>query len=342
MLKTGRSMFLNSWSIALSLISIIVVFLFVMAARTAIRVLLYWDLSSDSNLQISLENETWLASTMVKYALAFQIVSLFLFAMAADSYSDVVAGAMCATGSLTVNDYGMPALYIKMIGLFVYGFWLIIHHLDISSESYPLLRFKFFYLVLLLPWLIIDISTQTLYIAGLKPDIITSCCAVVFGEGGGKGTNLIGSFSRDWGLALFYGIAISLAGCGFMLWRRWRSWLAYCFGLGWAIFLPFSLLVITAIISSYIYAMPYHRCPFCILKPEYHYIGFFIYGTLFPASFFAISAALVGFIRYKSDIGSSVKEFQKFAVMLSVVMLIAFMSFSSYDYLFYKFFGGEM
>jgi len=331
-------MFLNSWSIALCLISLVVVFLLLLAARTAVRVLRYWDLASDSNLQISLENETWLASTMVKYALAFQIFSLFLFAMAADAFSDVVAGAMCATGSLTVNDYGMPALYIKMLGLFIYGFWLVIHNLDVSSESYPLLKLKFVYLVLLLPWVVVDIGMQTLYIANLKPDIITSCCAVVFGEGGGKGMNLLGPFSKGIGLPLFYGTALLLFICGIVLRRRWRPWLANCYGLVWALFLPFSLLVITSIISSYIYAMPYHRCPFCILKPEYHYIGFFIYGTLFPGSFFAVSAALVGFFRKRPDLGEFVTKFQRVAVLISLGMLLAFICFSSYDYLYYKIF----
>ena len=342
MYKTANSMFLNSWSIALSLISLIVIFLLALAARTALRVLRYWDLASDSNLQISLENETWLASTLVEYALGFQIISLLLFVMAADSFSQVVAGAMCATGALTVNEFGMPVLYIKMAGLFIYGFWLVIHHLDISVETYPLLRAKFLYLVILFPWLLLDITTQTLYIAGIKPDIITSCCAVVFGEGGGKGMNLAGSFSRETGLPLFYGGALLLAGGGLLLRRKWRAWLAYGNGLLWCLYLPLSLLVITAIMSSCIYAMPYHRCPFCIVKPEYNYIGFFIYGTLFPAAFFGLSAALVERCNNITGIGSSVKRFQRFAITISLYLLGAFIAFSSYDYMVYKFFGGEM
>ena len=335
-------MFLNSWSIALTLISIIVIFLLSLAARTAIRVLRYWDVSSDSNLQISLENETWLASTMVKYALAFQIISLFLFAMAADAFSDVVAGAMCATGSLTVNDYGMPTLYVKMLGLFFYGFWLVMHHLDISSESYPLLRHKFIYLVLLFPLLLTDITLQTLYIAGLKPDIITSCCAVVFGEGASQGMNLIGPLPQEMGFPLFYGGGLLLAVIGLILRGQWRAWLAYCYGLGWLLFLPFSLLVITALISSYIYAMPYHHCPFCILKPEYHSIGFFIYGTLLPAAFFGMSAALVEKFKCNGGIVASVEKFQRFAIGISLCLFVAFMGLSSYDYVVYQFFGGEI
>ena len=91
-------MFFSAWSLSLFLCSIIVLFLGISAVRTGIRVLRYWNPASDSNLQISLENETWLASTLVEYALAVQGLSLLLLLLAADSFSQVIAGAMCATG----------------------------------------------------------------------------------------------------------------------------------------------------------------------------------------------------------------------------------------------------
>jgi hypothetical protein len=69
-------MFLNSWSLGLTLAGLIVLALAIFASRTAIRVLRYWDPSSDSNLQIKLENEIWLASTLVEYGLGFQIITI--------------------------------------------------------------------------------------------------------------------------------------------------------------------------------------------------------------------------------------------------------------------------
>jgi hypothetical protein len=335
-------MFLNSWSIALAIISLTVIVLVSLAARTAIRVLRYWDVESDSNLQICLENETWLASTLVEYGLGFQIVSLILFALAADNFSQVVIGAMCATGALTANSYGMPALFIKMAGLYLYGFWIVVHHLDISSEKYPLLKFKYIYLVCLFPLLCTDIVLQTLYIAGLTPDIITSCCAVIFGqEGSGRDMNLMGALSREIMLPIYYGSAFILLLTGGWLVVKWRKWLALINAVGWALFLIISFMVITAIFSSYIYAMPYHRCPFCILKPEYNYIGFLIYGTLMPGAFFGISATLVTFFNKQEGIAISIRKYQTIAVKLSLFFLITFVSISSFHYLIYRFWGGE-
>jgi hypothetical protein len=190
-------MFLNSWSLGLTLAGLIVLALGIFAGRTAIRVLRYWDPSSDSNLQIKLENEIWLASTLVEYGLGFQIITLILFVLAADTFCQVIIGAMCATGALLANDFGMPALMVKLIGVFLYGFWIVLHKLDISSETYPLVKTKYIYLLLILPLLLADITLQTLYIAYLSPDIITSCCAVVFGSSAETGRNLLGKLSAE-------------------------------------------------------------------------------------------------------------------------------------------------
>ena len=190
-------MFLSIWSLALTFCGVIALFLVAVAARTGWRVLRYWNPASDDNLQIRLESETWLASTLVQYGLGLQLLTLLLFILAADQFSQVIAGAMCATGSLLADSFGMPALYLKLAGVFLYGFWLLLHQLDIRVETYPLVRLKFIYLLFLLPFLLTDFTLQTLYIAGIKPDIITSCCSVVFAEAGPDSGNLIGVLPRQ-------------------------------------------------------------------------------------------------------------------------------------------------
>lgn len=334
-------MFLNPWSVALCLLSFAALFLIGIACKTAISVLRYWDPASDGPLQIRLENETWLSSTLVQYALGFQILSLVLFASAADKFSQVISGAMCATGALTANSFGMPALYVKLVGAFFYGFWIVLHYLDISSERYPLLRLKYILLVFLLPLLIVDAVTQTLYIAELKPDIITSCCAVVFGEGSGNDGNLLGVVPQGMVLAAFYVTAVLLAICGHFLFRRLWKPLLLINGVIWLWFVGISFVAITAIFSSYVYAMPYHHCPFCILKPEYSYIGFLMYGTMLPAGFFGISSALVSLIPDRFGLDSVIHRFQKTAVLLSSILLVCFVIVSSYHYVVYRFLGGE-
>ncbi len=334
-------MFLNPWSIALTLCGLLALALGAVASRTALRVLRFWDLGSDSNRQISLEGEIWLSSTLMAYGLGFQIVTLFLFVLAADQFAQAIAGAMCATGSLLASPYGVPTLLVKLCGLFFYGFWLLLHQLDIRSEHYPLVRSKYLYLLLLIPFLVLDVSLQTLYIAGLKPDIITSCCGVVFGSTAAGESNLLGGSSRHGLLIAFSLASLSLAGMATILLRRWRPRLAWSYSLGWLCFLPLALVVITTVVSSYVYAMPYHKCPFCLLKPEYHYFGLPLYGSLLLAGFFGMSAAPTGLVRSKPGLARVVDSYQRLAVKGSLLLLVIFAGLSWYHFLKYLLVGGE-
>lgn len=334
-------MFLDSWSIALVVCGLIVLFMMGSASRSAIRVLLYWDPSSDSSRQIRLENEIWLTSTLVKYALVVQIISLVVFVLAADHYSRAIVGAMCATGSLLANDFGMPALIVKISGVFLYGFWIVFHQLDIRSDRYPVVRVKYFYLLLLLPFILLDQLLVFLYIAGLQPDIITSCCAVVFGEAVGGGTNLFVGMPHNVSLFLFYGTVLFLFVFGLSgVWRR-GTWSRIVYSLVWFCFFLLGLLLVTTTFSSYIYALPFHKCPFCIVKPEYHYLGFFIYLALFGGAFFGTSMAVVEPLRRAEGLKGEVAGYQRTALIWSLVLLLFFTVLSSYHYLRYIFLGGE-
>jgi len=334
-------MLLNSWSIALAICGLVVLFLMGIAVRSGLRVLLYWDPASDSNRQIRLENEIWLTSTLVEYALAIQIVSLILFVLAADFYSHSITGAMCATGSFLADRYGIPALIIKIGGVFFYGFWIVLHRLDIRSEKYPLVRVKYFYLLLLFPLLLLDLTLESLFVYGLKPDIITSCCAVVFDDASGGGTNLLSGFGHTVNMVSFYGTLGVIVMAGFLLLRHWRRFLALLFGCFCLGFFFLALTVITAEFSSYIYAMPFHKCPFCILKPEYHYIGFVIYATLFIGTFFGMTVAWLESIRTGRGLDERVSLFQRFSLQMSLVFLMLFTLVSSYHYWRYLLVGGE-
>lgn len=336
-------MLFNTWGIALSIISICVLFLIGTAFRTAIRVLLYWDHGNDSNRQIALENEIWLSSTLVEYGLGFQIISLVLFVMAADHFAQVIVGAMCATGSLLANGYGIPLLLVKLGGIFIYGFWIVLHQLDIRSEAYPLVRLKYGYLLLLLPFLLVEISLQVLYLTHLSPDIITSCCAVIFGQDDQLGQNLIGASSSSTLMISFYLFAFVLFILS--LWQLKTTMrspvLPVSYALNWAVFFMLSLVVITVVVSSYIYAMPYHHCPFCILKPEYHSLGYPIFTFLILATFAGMSSSLSWFFRNRTGLAQVTAAFRRFSIRLSMLMLFLFVLLSSWHYWSYLLVGGE-
>lgn len=341
-------MLLNSWSIALIVSSIAALFLAGGTVPTAIRVLRFWDTGADTARQIELENETWLSALLVEYGMVLQLMSLLLLVLAADSYSEILVGAMCATGAFLANGYGIPLLLLKILGIFLYGFWIVLHRLDISSEYLPLTRIKYYYLLFLVPLLFVDMILLVLYLVQLKPDIITSCCGVVFGSATGDGTNLIGPMPVQMIMAFFYGLAALLIGVSLiMLTRLARGKIpasktaGILFSLLWIIFFSLSLLVITAVISSYIYQMPFHRCPFDILKKEYGYVGYLIYVPLFAATFFGMSTGATTLFSTMPGLQEAVGALQKHSLRICLVLLPLFLMVVSWFPVLYYFSGGD-
>lgn len=175
-------MLYTSWSIALLICCGAVLFLVVVAVHTAVRVLRFWDNTADTARQIGLERETWLVSLVMQNGLVLQLVSLVLLVLAAENFAGVIAGAMCATGTFWANEYGPILLLVRITLVFLSGFWLLINYLDNSSEYRPLLKAKFIYLLFIFPLVAADSSLLVFFLSNLQPDIITSCCGVIFSD----------------------------------------------------------------------------------------------------------------------------------------------------------------
>lgn len=331
-------MLVTSWSVGLSVTALLSLFLILRAMYTGVRILRYWDSSADTSLQIRLENESWLASSVMEYGLFFQIFSLLLLVIAADSFALLLPGAMCATGSFLANSYGMKSLTVKLVSVFLYGFWIVLHRLDIKSPAYPLVRVKNMYLLLLCPLLLADISLQMLYLSNLHPDIITSCCGVVFATD----RNLILGLSRQMAslaaVLPFYGVCLLLV---LATWKRKPySWVVL--SIGSLLLFPAGLWIVTSFVSPYVYAMPHHRCPFCLLHGEYNFVGYPLFGTLYVASFAGMATGVTAWVaRYTKDL-TNVAQRQQIWLFRGVGWsLVMFVILSLYYPLRYLILGGE-
>ncbi len=327
-------MLLNSWAIALLVTAAASLFLLGGALKTAIRVLLSWAPEEDTAAQITLENETWLAALLIRYGMILQLVSLLLLLLAAESFSHILVGAMCATGAFVANDYGLPALLVKLFGVFFYGFWLVLQRLDSRSEYLPLTKIKFAYLLVLGPLLAADITLLVLYLTNLRPDIITSCCGVVFAATDGDGYNLMGPLPIAVVMLLFYGLAGVLILLALFLLRRnhpsrpngFTTFANWCFGSGSLLFFMFALVVITSVISPSIYDLPTHRCPFDILQGEYYGVGYPIYVSLMLATFAGMSGAATYFLQNLPGLAEPVRSYRQTSLRLFFLCMTLFLT----------------
>lgn len=328
--------------------SVVSILLVAVSARTAVRVLYRWNLESDSSEQIALEGETWLASQLIQLSLFLQIISLFLLMLAADRFAEVLVGAMCAAGAFLANSYGPVSLLTKLVGVFLYGFWVVLHRFDIHSEFYPLMKGKSLYLLLLVPVLLVDFFFTMQYVRLLEPDIITSCCGVLFGTGNEEGFVFLGPLPFLPVVAAYVLISSILLGVALQLSRVDsspggvnRPVLAVLLGGVWLVYFGFSLVVITSVISPYVYAMPSHRCPFDLLHMEYNYVGVPIYLCLLCACFFGSSGSLAMVFSKQSDLQENVGHYRRFAMRFCVVVLPVYWVLIGYFPVSYLLYGGE-
>jgi hypothetical protein len=82
-----------------------------------------------------------------------------------------------------------------------------------------------------------------------------------------------------------------------------------------------SIGAIISALSVYIYELPSHHCPFCILQPEYHFIGYPMYGAILVGSICGAGVGILGFFRKTPSLQKSLPMYRK---KLAITTIIAF------------------
>lgn len=249
------------------------------ASLFALRIIRRWDLASGSELQVALEHRTYLISTIMSVCLLFQVISLFLFIQTTDSLCTMFTGAMCAAGTLNLNRFGYPVLVLKIVTALCAGIWLIVNHADNRGYDYPLIRVKYRLLLLIAPLVAVESVLMGLYFLSLHPQVITSCCGSLFSSGASGGVSSLLAYMPVTPLltVLFAVFAATLACGGYVLLRE-RGGYLFAASCAAAFMVGAAALVVS--IPVYVYALPTHHCPFCLLHREYGYVGYLFYGTL--------------------------------------------------------------
>jgi hypothetical protein len=302
--------------------SILIGFMVLYCAFYGIQIVRRWDILSGSELQLSLERRTYLISTFLSYIFGFQLLSLFLFIFTADQLHPFFVGAMCAAGSLFANAYGYPVLLLKILNFFMAGLWLILNHADNQASDYPLIRKKYIFLLVLAPFILAEAALQAGYFLQLNPSIITSCCGTLFSAEGAGISPDIGALPGSVTKTMFFGSMTATLASGVYYCLKERG--AWLFAVLSALNCVAALLSILSFISLYVYELPTHHCPFCLLQKEYGYIGYPLYLTLFAGSILGIGVgALMPFGNIRS-LSETIPATQKRIALAAVVLFTLF------------------
>lgn len=295
------------------------------AAYYGVQILRFWNIQSGSELQLVLERKTYLISTFLSFVFGLQLLSLFLFVFTADSLRVLFVGAMCAAGTLNVNAFGYPTLVLKIINFIAAGFWLALNYADNKGYDYPLIKYKYLCLIIITPSIVVETVLESAYFLSMKPDVITSCCGSLFSSSRqvGLGSELA-SLPELPTLWTFYGVfAITLASGVFFYLKNIGGYLFAALNI---VMFVIALITIISVISIYIYELPTHHCPFCIIMQDYGYIGYLLYLLLLGSG---VAGGSIGILLPFRQIASLKTELNAFIRNLAFASMVSYSGFTA-------------
>lgn len=328
-------MVINPATIALASSSLTISVITAHASLIGLRIIKGWDIKNGHEKQLELERKTYLISTILTYAMACELFSLFLFVSMADHIHPLFIGAMCAAGSLNANSFGDLTLALKSVNCILCGIWIVVNHLDNKGFDYPLIRYKYGFLIIITLLLVTETATLFNYLTRLEPEIITSCCGTLFNEDADTVAGDLAHLPPFRMIVIFYtGIAVLLVSGSFFYKTRKGAKLFSCICIA---FFLIALASIVSFISLYFYELPTHHCPFCILQKEYHYIGYPLYVSLFTGTIIGGSVGLIDLFKDFSTLYDVIPKLQKQLCLAAVISYIVFAVISTTPIIFSDF-----
>ncbi|HIP46513.1 MAG TPA: hypothetical protein EYG95_03020 [Campylobacterales bacterium] len=275
----------------------------------SVKILKNWDFHATTPAQYKLEKLSYLIVLIITVSLLFNILLLPYFAYTIESLSAIVPGAMCGAGVIGANDFGNPLLLLKILILFFVGIWLIINHEDLKAKNYPYTRKKFWFFTVIFIMIVSSYTLEIAYFTNISLEKPVSCCSVIFGLSGEN--SLPFGLNIEMILAIFYLLALLNI---LFIWQK-QSYALALSSLG---FLFVAYYAVTHFFGTYIYQLPTHICPFCMLQGEYFYIGYLLWGLLFITVFLGIANAVL-----KVIIGKELVKFYRYALfaLLAFIMI---------------------
>ncbi len=316
-------MILHPAVIANVVASLIISGVLIYAGYYGVQILRKWDLQSGHEGQLILERRTYLISTILTFVFGLELMSLFLYVFTANNLCPLFVGAMCAAGTLNVNPYGYPTLVLKIVSFLLAGLWLVLNHADNQAYDYPLIRKKYFLLATIVPFSVGETTLQGAFFLNLKANVITSCCGSLFSSEQVKGVGselaalpivpMMWIFYLGMGVTMLIGVYFYLRGKG-----------GYLYSVLTLAMFGVSLASIISFISVYIYELPTHHCPFCIVMEEYGYIGYLLYLPLFAAAVTGTGIGVLLPFRGVESLREVLPRLIKKLTLLSLTLYLAF------------------
>lgn len=299
------SIFLSNNIVSFLFIEFLILALMIVSQVSVFKILNDWNFEASTPLQYSLEKKNYLVNTIIYFSIAAKTILFIFFIKAIDELSSIVPGAMCSAGVIGANSYGNILLVLKIFIIFGFGVWLIVNKMDLKFVSFPYLRSKYHLFTLMFIFVVIELMLEILYFSNVPLKVPVFCCSIVFQIG-----NLPFGLNIPFLIILFYLIAAVV----YVANKNKYALLSFVSSL---IFLFIAYYAITYFFGTYVYELPTHKCPYCMLQREYLYVGYVIWTTLFLGVFFGISTYIIELITKRKY-----ENLYKYAIFFITVFVV--------------------
>ncbi len=300
------SVFLSNAVIAFLLAEFVLLVLMSISLFYVVRIVRSWDYNALTSLQYSLEKQNYLVNTILLFCVCIKIVLFIFFALCLNELSDIVPGAMCSAGVIGSNKFGGILMLTKILLIFGLGIWLVINKLDLQALNFPYLKRKYAIFICLFVMILLELGIEISFFYNIPLKVPVFCCSVTF-----QAPKLPFGYTNFGLVSVFFVLFFVILVLNFLK----QSMASFVANL---LFLVLSYYAITYFFGLYVYEQPNHKCPYCMLKGDYFYVGYLIWGSLFLGVFYGLMPYLVEIIT-KTNYSHKLKFS---SIWLSVCVLI--------------------
>ncbi len=316
MVNSYINILLSPNTFILLLSDFILLFLQFSVLYIVIQIIFKWNFNLHTSFSYKLENRSYFAMLIIYFTTIIKLLLYPYFIYTLDTLSSIIPGAMCGAGVISANIYGEKLLIFKTIILFLGGIWIVVNNLDIKQKhTYFMINKSKIYLVLFF-FYIVEFMYEVLFFTHLSTASIVTCCSAIYST---NATNALPfGINLKILLILFYFSAILI------FWANIKQKYKISFFCS-LFFFYIAYYAVIYFFGPYIYDLPTHHCPFCMLQKDYYFIGYFIFGSLFLAVFYAILNFILNI-----TIDKTIKKYY----FLSNIFLVIFILITSF-YIFF-------
>jgi len=246
---------------------------------TALIILKNYRKDDSSHQHYQLEKKAYLLSTLISVSVVVKFLLLGFYLYTIDALSTLIPGAMCASGVVTSSSFGYGSFISRALVVLLGLYWLRLNAIDERRVGRVYFRVKLYFFLFIYALLVIEALYTFGFFTSLSSEFPVLCCSV-------SSTNATANFlpfslSMRELLSVFGGLFVMILVSNFYK-KYLLSFLLSLF------FVYISYYCVVYFFGTYIYELPTHHCPFCMLGYDYDFIGYALFLSLFFGLYFSL------------------------------------------------------